>query len=76
MSKPGRGRRTPDRHFRAEDELYLPSSAKAKREGRSLSFVLRHALRLYLRNELPLPGDSTGDDKNPPPGNQGTGSGP
>ena len=74
MSK-SRDGRTPDRHFRAEDELYLPASAKAKREGRSLSWVIRHALALYLRNDLPLPGDSTGDDRNPPPGNQETGSG-
>jgi len=45
---------TPDRHYRADDELYLPALAKAEHEGRSLAWVIRVALRLYLRGELPL----------------------
>lgn len=57
MSRLRREGRTPDRHFRAEDDLYLPAAAKAEREGRTVSWVIRHALTLYLRNELPLPGD-------------------
>ena len=57
---PGRqGRRTgltPDRHFRAGDELYGPALARAEREGRSLSWVIRHALALYVAGKLPMPG--------------------
>lgn len=61
---PARQPHTPDRHFRAPDELYLPAAAKARREGRSLSWVIRAALRLYLQGRLPL--DDI-DDENPPP---------
>jgi Ribbon-helix-helix protein, copG family len=46
---------TPDRHFRAGDDLYLPARAKAALEGRSLSWIIRLALQLYLDDQLPLP---------------------
>jgi hypothetical protein len=61
---------SPDHHFRADDELYVPAKAKAEREGRSLSWVIRQGLKLYLRDELPLA--DPGDGENPPP--PGTGS--
>lgn len=54
---------TPDRHFRADDHLYLSAKAKAEHEGRSLSWVIRHALRLYLAGRLPMPSDT----EDPPP---------
>ena len=63
---------TPDRHFRAPDELYLPAAAKAEREGRTVSWVLRHALALYLAGKLPLPQESgPGENESPPPGGDG-----
>jgi hypothetical protein len=56
---------TKDRHFRAGPELYEAAQAKAAREGRDMSKILRHALWLYLHDELPwdIPGDQeTGSD--------------
>ena len=64
---PRRRGTTPDRHFRADDALYLPAQAKAQREGRSLSWVIRRALHLYLDNRLSLT-DEPPDSDNPPPG--------
>lgn len=60
---------TQDRHFRADDALYGPARAKAKREGRSLSWIIRHALRLYLANRLPLDPlpEESGDSESPSP---------
>ena len=71
---PRRAGKTPDRHFRADDELYEPAVSKAQREGRSLSWVIRHALRLYLRDELPLPGPGESGDSESPPPSRGAGS--
>ena len=68
MPTPRRRGKTPDRHFRAEDELYGPAKAKAEDEGRSLSWVIRHALRMYLEDRLPLPGKpESGDSESPLP---------
>lgn len=72
MPPPSPNRRqgkTPDRHYRAGDELYFPAKARAEREGRSLSWVIRHALRLYLDGKLPL------DSEGPAP-EVGEGAGP
>lgn len=61
---------TPDRHFRAASELYDPALAKAEREGRTISWVLRHALRLYVAGQLPLdePGGDSRNGEDPSPG--------
>lgn len=73
---PRRIGKTPDRHFRADDALYNPAKSKAANEGRSLSWVLRHALRLYLAGELPMPGHQDPGDAEGPAPEAGEGAGP
>lgn len=36
------------RNVRVEDELWLPAKTKAESEGRTLSDVIREALRRYI----------------------------
>lgn len=67
-SSPGRNHR----NFRIPGDEYDPAAAKADREGRTLTWIVRHALRLYVRGQLPMPSD----DESPSPAEQETGSGP
>ena len=60
---PRRSGHTPDRHFRIPDEEHDPAKARAEREGRTLTWVVRYALRLYARGELPMPEH----EQSPPP---------
>jgi hypothetical protein len=68
---PRRIGKTPDRHFRIPDEEYDPAQDRAEREGRTLTWIVRHAFRLYVRGELPMPGDGKG-----PAPEVGEGAGP
>jgi hypothetical protein len=65
------GEQTPGRNFRIEDTLYDPAQTQAEREGRTLTWVVRWALQLYIHGELPMPGDG----ESPLPGGGDTGSG-
>jgi hypothetical protein len=57
---------TPDRHFRIPDDEYEPAQDRAEHEGRKLTWIVRHALRLYVAGELPMPSWQSADDESPP----------
>lgn len=58
----------PGRYFRIPATEYGPAQVKATREGRTMTWIVRHALRLYVAGLLPLepvPGtieDDAGED--------------
>ena len=66
-----RSRHTPDRHFRIPEAEYGAAKAKAAREGHTITWIVRHALRLYLAGQLPVPGEAPpghSEDPSPPVG--------
>jgi hypothetical protein len=46
MPRPATGQ-TPKRNIRVEDEIWLPASARAEQEGRSVASVVRDYLATY-----------------------------
>ena len=51
-------------HVLVKDEQLDPVQARLRLEGRNLSWLVRHAMELYLHNKLPLPG--AGNHEKPP----------